>query len=152
MDTLSKERRSELMSRIGSQNTSPEMLVRKLVFGLGRRYRLHDKTLPGSPDLVLARDQKVIFVHGCFWHQHSNCRRARMPKSRLNYWLPKLKRNLARDRESVRMLRKQGWQVLTVRECQLANLAVVERRIDRFLSGKRASRDATRSRRAERRH
>jgi len=133
MDILSPERRSSLMARIKAKDTRPEMIVRKIVFGLGRRYRLHSRMLPGAPDLVLARDRKVIFVHGCFWHQHAHCPVARMPKSRLEYWRPKLEGNLLRDAKNLRRLRRCGWQVLTIRECQLSDVNDTTTRIAEFL-------------------
>src|ERR1700761_3512616 len=96
-DHLSPERRSKKMSRISSKDTKPELVVRRLLHGLGYRYRLHRKDLPGKPDLVFTKRKKVIFVHGCFWHQHSECREGRIPGSRLDYWEAKLKRNVERD-------------------------------------------------------
>lgn len=119
MDTLSVAERSEIMSRVRSKDTVPEMLVRKTVFSLGYRYRLHDRTLPGCPDLVFRGRKKVIFVHGCFWHRHSGCPKARVPKSRTDFWLQKLEGNKKRDDKNVRKLRRQGWKVLTIWECQL---------------------------------
>jgi DNA mismatch endonuclease, patch repair protein len=133
MDILSPERRSSLMARIKAKDTQPEMVVRKIVFGLGRRYRLHSRGLPGAPDLVLARDRKIIFVHGCFWHQHAHCTVARMPKSRLDYWRPKLEGNRLRDTKNVRRLRRSGWTVLTIRECQLSDVQRTVARLAEFL-------------------
>jgi DNA mismatch endonuclease (patch repair protein) len=136
MDILSPERRSSLMARIKAKDTEPEMVVRKIVFGLGRRYRLHSRALPGAPDLVLARDRKIIFVHGCFWHQHAHCPVARMPKSRLEYWRPKLDGNRVRDAKNLRRLRRSGWDVLTIRECQLSDVEGTATRIADFLQVK----------------
>lgn len=96
MDNLSATERSEIMSRVRSKNSRPEMAVRKLVFALGYRYRLHERDLPGRPDLVFRQRRKVIFVHGCYWHRHAGCALARLPKSRLDFWLPKLEGNRAR--------------------------------------------------------
>lgn len=96
MDSLSQERRSENMRRIGSRNTKPEVVVRSILHRMGYRFRLHAKQLPGKPDIVLARHGKVVFVHGCFWHQHSVCGEGRMPGSRQEYWTPKLERNVER--------------------------------------------------------
>src|SRR5690242_6390833 len=106
-DTLTKLERSERMARIRGRDTGPEWIVRKLVFSLGYRYRLHGKGLPGRPDLVFASRRAVIFVHGCFWHRHGSksCRLARLPKSRLAFWLPKLEGNKARDGRNKRQLR-----------------------------------------------
>jgi DNA mismatch endonuclease (patch repair protein) len=136
MDILTPERRSSLMARIKAKDTQPEMVVRKIVFGLGRRYRLHSRALPGAPDLVLARDRKIIFVHGCFWHQHAHCPVAKMPKSRLDYWRPKLEGNRLRDAKNLRRLRRFGWQVLTIRECQLSDVEDAATRIAEFLQVK----------------
>lgn len=119
------------MSLVRAKNTKPEMIVRRLVHSLGYRYRLHDRRMPGAPDLVFSTRHAVIFVHGCFWHRHANC--GRMPKSRLDYWLPKFERNKERDRLNIKALRRDGWRVLVIWECQLAdkNLA---RRINSFLA------------------
>lgn len=118
------------MSLVRSKNTKPEMVVRRLVHSLGYRYRLHNRKMPGAPDLVFPSRQAVIFVHGCFWHRHAKC--GRIPKSRLDYWLPKLERNKARDAENIKALRRDGWRVLVIWECQTRdeNLA---RRINAFL-------------------
>ncbi len=103
------------------KDTKPEMIVRRLVHGMGHRYRLHRKDLPGKPDLVFGPRRKVIFVHGCFWHQHSDpsCRIARMPKSRLDFWRPKLDANRVRDDRDIKVLENMGWRVLTLWECGL---------------------------------
>jgi DNA mismatch endonuclease (patch repair protein) len=140
MDILSPARRSSLMARIKAKDTQPEMVVRKIVFGLGRRYRLHSRALPGVPDLVLARDRKIIFVHGCFWHQHAHCTVARMPKSRIDYWRPKLEGNRLRDTKNVRRLRRSGWTVLIIRECQLSDVQRAATRLAEFLGEGKAKR------------
>jgi len=133
VDTLTPEERSEIMARVRSKNMRPELAVRMLVFAMGYRYRLHARDLPGSPDLVFRRRRKVIFVHGCFWHRHSNCALARLPKSRIEFWTPKLEGNRKRDEKNRRALRRDGWSVLTVWECQLKSSSALERRIRRFL-------------------
>ena len=133
MDKLTPERRSRNMGRIGSKDTKPEMLVRRLVHGLGYRYRLHAKDLPGKPDLVFRSRKKVIFVHGCFWHQHKGCREGRVPGGRESYWAPKLARNIERDREHLRSLKCLGWRVLVLWECQLDGPAKLERKVRAFL-------------------
>ena len=133
VDNLSPSERSETMARVQSKHTRPELLVRKVVSALGQRYRLHAKDLPGCPDLVFRKLRKAIFVHGCFWHRHSNCALARLPKSRLDFWGPKLEGNKARDQRNRRALAKLGWKVLTVWECQLKKPVRVETRIGRFL-------------------
>lgn len=133
MDIISPESRSRLMARIRSKNTRPELLVRKLVFALGYRYRLHAKDLPGCPDLVFRSRRKVILVHGCFWHGHTRCHLNRPPKSRLEYWEPKLTRNKQRDQRNKRALTKAGWKVLTVWECELNDTDRLTAILRRFL-------------------
>lgn len=135
-DPLTPAERSERMSHIRSVNTKPEMIVRQLVTALGYRYRLHAKDLPGHPDLVFRGRRKVIFVHGCFWHQHG-CRWYRMPKTRRDFWIPKLEKNKARDTRVRKDLRKLGWRCLTVWECQLRKQATLSKRILRFLEDER---------------
>lgn len=121
------------MSRVHNKDTKPELLVRRIVWSLGFRYRLQGK-LPGRPDLVFARKRKAIFVHGCFWHQHKRCRQYRMPGSRLEFWLPKLKGNIERDSANQRALRKRGWDYLIIWECQLKDKEGVTDRILDFLN------------------
>jgi len=132
-DKLTPERRSANMSRIRSRDTSPEMVVRRLVHGMGYRFRLHVASLPGKPDIVLPRLKSIIEVRGCFWHQHFGCIDSHIPKSRLQYWGPKLERNQLRDKENGRSLRKLGWKVCVVWECETKAMAQVSRRIARFL-------------------
>ena len=119
MDKLDAQRRSENMRQIRSKNTKPEKLLRSLLHKAGYRFRIHRKDLPGKPDIVFPSRRKVIFVHGCFWHQHSGCREGRLPGTRQDYWRPKLERNIERDFEAIERLRELGWQVLTVWECEL---------------------------------
>ncbi len=128
MDNVSRRRRSEIMGRVRAKDTAPEMLVRRLVYSMGYRYRLHDRSLPGTPDLVFRKTGKLIFVHGCFWHRHAGCALARWPKSRQAFWREKLQGNLVRDRKNVGRLRRTGWQVLVVWECQLSKPARLEQR------------------------
>ncbi|SUB01977.1 Very short patch repair protein [Pannonibacter phragmitetus] len=134
-DKLSPERRSRNMAAIRSKNTKPEMIVRSLAHGLGFRYRLHRKDLPGKPDLVFGPRRKVIFVHGCFWHLHPDpdCKDARIPQSRRDYWLPKLTRNTERDREHVQQLEAMGWQVLIIWECEVRRPDELKEKILAFL-------------------
>ena len=132
MDTLTPEQRSAVMSRIRGKDTGPEMAVRRLVHGMGYRYRLHRRSLPGAPDLVFPARQKVIFVHGCFWHKHAKC--FRLPKSRIDYWGPKLEANRKRDIRSRRKLRSMGWEVLVIWECEIQRDVLAER-IAEFLDG-----------------
>jgi len=134
VDSLSPEERSEIMARVRSKNSRPEMAIRKLVFAQGYRYRLHARTLPGCPDLVFRPSRKIIFVHGCFWHRHANCTLARIPKSRVAFWTTKLEGNRQRDERNKRALARKGWKVLIIWECQLKNVLRLETRIRRFLN------------------
>ena len=138
MDKLSPERRSANMRQIRSKNTVPETVLRSLIHRLGYRFRLHRKDLPGKPDLVFSSRRKAIFVHGCFWHQHSRCREGRLPGTRLEYWEPKLAKNRQRDVASQAALKALGWNVLTVWECELAkNSNAISRKLVRFLGARR---------------
>jgi DNA mismatch endonuclease (patch repair protein) len=132
MDTVSPQRRSEIMARVRSKHTAPEIAVRRLVHGMGYRYRLHRRDLPGSPDLVFVGMRKVMFVHGCFWHRHSGCAAARVPKTRHDFWLVKLQSNSERDSRNVCMLSEQGWDVMIVWECELKDMARLRAKIGRF--------------------
>jgi DNA mismatch endonuclease, patch repair protein len=123
------------MARIKSKDTGPEWVVRRLVFSLGYRYRLHDSRLPGRPDLVFASRRKTIFVHGCFWHRHQRCSLARLPKSRPEFWLPKLNGNRLRDQRKLAALKRLGWRALVVWECQLRDTSRLQNRIVKFLDG-----------------
>lgn len=134
VDRLTVARRSALMSRVRSCNTGPELLVRRISHRLGYRFRLHRKDLPGTPDLVFPKLRCVIFVHGCFWHRHTNCKKASMPKSRVAFWKSKFKRNVERDLEAARALRKMNWKVLIVWQCQLKNTDRLQAKIEKFLS------------------
>lgn len=117
-DPLTTAARSAHMRRIGKANTRPELAVRRAAHAAGLRFRLHRRDLPGSPDLVFPSRRIALFVHGCFWHQHEGCSLCRQPKSRLEYWLPKLKRNQERDERAAALLADAGWQVLTIWECE----------------------------------
>ncbi|WSH00292.1 DNA mismatch endonuclease Vsr [Rhizobium ruizarguesonis] len=125
------------MSRIRGKDSKPELVVRRLIHAMGFRYRLHRKDLPGTPDLVFGNRKKVISVHGCFWHRHgdSSCKLARLPRSRLDFWLPKLERNARRDAENSARLEALGWDEMIVWECQVskANLPFLGENIRRFL-------------------
>ena len=132
MDTLTRQQRSERMSRIGGKNTKPELMVRMLLSSRGYRYRLHGKDLPGRPDIVFPGRKRVVFVHGCMWHQH-DCGRYKQTKSNVEFWGAKLASNVARDRRSHRELHRLGWRYRVVWECQLRRLSVVARTLVRFL-------------------
>ena len=118
-DVHDKKTRSFNMSRIKGKDTKPEMLVRRFLFSKGFRYKLHDKTLAGKPDLVFPRLKTVIFIHGCYWHGHDNCRYFVIPKTRTDWWLDKIGKNKLRDGENLSKLKKEGWKVITVFECEL---------------------------------
>jgi DNA mismatch endonuclease (patch repair protein) len=134
-DTLTPAERSARMSRVRGKDTGPELIVRRLVHALGYRYRLHKKGLPGRPDVVFPGRRKIIFVHGCFFHRHPNpaCRLARLPKSRLGFWVPKLEANRARDLRNEAALAVDGWRVLIVWECELPHKGELIRRLVGFL-------------------
>lgn len=133
MDRVDSQKRSEIMSKVQQKDTAPEMVVRCLVHSLGYRYRLHSKQLPGKPDLVFSGRKKVIFVHGCFWHGHDGCTKGRPPKSRQEYWLPKLKANKERDARVVEELKTLGWRCLVVWQCEVKNLEMLKMNIIEFL-------------------
>lgn len=118
MDNLDSRQRSELMSRVRRENTSPELTVRRALFALGYRFTLHKKDLPGRPDIVFTKRKKVIFVHGCFWHGHI-CRYARLPKSNTDFWSEKIERNRLRDARKTAELSSLGWSVLTLWQCEI---------------------------------
>lgn len=123
------------MALVRSANTKPEMLVRRLTHRMGYRYRLHRADLPGKPDLVFSGRRAVVFVHGCFWHRHEGCALARLPKSRENFWIPKLEGNRRRDAENIANLRANGWRVLVIWECETKNTEALEASLKRFLEG-----------------
>jgi DNA mismatch endonuclease, patch repair protein len=125
--------RSRNMARVRGKDTKPEMYVRKLVHALGFRFRLHRRDLPGCPDLVFPSRRKVIFVHGCFWHQHGGCPKAALPKTRRQFWRTKLAGNAMRDRRDIKQLKAMGWSVLIVWECELKDFTSVARRLRPYL-------------------
>jgi DNA mismatch endonuclease (patch repair protein) len=132
-DRLSSEGRSENMRRIRSKNTRPELIVRKFLHSMGYRYRLHEESLPGNPDIVFKKLRKIVLVHGCFWHMHGKCREGRIPNSRREYWESKLLRNAERDARNLAELQKLGWKVLTVWECELTNWEETSNMLTKFL-------------------
>ena len=136
MDTLTKNQRSERMSLIRGTGSVPEMKLRRLVHGMGFRYRLHGKELPGKPDLVFRSRHAVIFMHGCFWHRHRGCKLARLPKSKLDFWKPKLEANRKRDARSQSQLKAMGWRVLVVWECELMDIEITSSIVREFLEKK----------------
>lgn len=140
IDTLTVAERSQRMKLVRGKDTKPELVVRRLVHAMGFRYALHRRDLPGSPDLVFAPRNKVIFVHGCFWHRHagSRCRLARLPKSKPEFWVPKLESNRMRDEKNKRALRAMGWKILVVWECQLSDKEQLKNKLWRFLENDNA--------------
>ena len=132
-DTVSPETRSRVMAQVKSKGMKPEMKVRRLLHGLGYRYRLQRADLPGKPDIVFPSRRKIVFVNGCFWHNHSDCPRVRIPASNREYWLSKLERNKARDERNIRLLEESGWSVTTVWECQLKDFQATTERLVEFL-------------------
>jgi DNA mismatch endonuclease (patch repair protein) len=126
-DIISKERRSWNMSRIRGKNTQPELIVRSVLHKRGYRFRLHRKDLPGKPDIVLPKYKTVIFVHGCFWHRHKGCKYAYTPKSRVAFWGKKFRGNVERNKVVKRELKKLGWNVIVVWECQINNACKIKR-------------------------
>lgn len=122
MDTLSKKERSLLMSKIHSKNTKPEIVVRKWLHANGYRFRLHRRDLPGVPDIVLPKHKLVIFVHGCFWHRHADCKRASTPKDNSAYWEAKFSKTIERDKKAIEDLQNEGWMVLIIWECEITKI------------------------------
>ena len=133
MDTLTPTERSEMMRRVRGKDTKPEMRVRRILHGLGYRYRLHARELPGTPDIVFRPRKSAIFVHGCFWHRHQGCKMARLPKSRIDYWKSKLEANRSRDVRHREELDRLGWRVLIVWECETRDTDALAGRLAWFL-------------------
>jgi len=132
-DSFSPRKRSWIMRRVASKDTSPEILVRSLIHKLGYRFRLHRNDLPGCPDIVFPSKKKIIFVHGCFWHGHSCSRGARIPKTNTEYWKRKIDKNIARDRQNLETLKSMGWECLVVWECELKDREKLSGSISTFL-------------------
>jgi len=132
MDVFSTEDRSRIMAKVHGKNTKPELIVRGLLHGMGFRFRLHRKDLPGKPDIVLPKYQAAIFVHGCFWHAH-DCRKGSKPTSNTDFWNEKLAKNVARDKANATKLKAQGWRCLTVWECQMKDTGKLAVRLTVFL-------------------
>ena len=133
MDRLTPDKRSWNMGRIRSGDTKPEKIVRSLLHKQGYRFRLHRKDLPGTPDITLPRYSSVIMVHGCFWHRHKNCQYSYTPKSRVGFWKDKFKKNVLRDKKVIKQLKKKGWKVKIVWECQTKNEDTLVKTVHSFL-------------------
>lgn len=136
MDILDREERSRRMKLVRQKNTAPELMLRRWLHARGYRYRLHVLDLPGRPDLVFPSLRKVVFVHGCFWHHHRNCRLAKVPATRTDFWVPKLLGNAERDARKCRELAEAGWTSLVVWQCELRDLEATGTRVIRFLDKK----------------
>ena len=132
-DVFTKEKRSRIMSRIPSKSTKPEMIVRKALYSMGFRYRLHISKLPGCPDIVISKNKKVIFVHGCFWHGHDICKRSKRPETNTEFWNKKLEKNKKRDKEVLEELKCLGWDVLVIWQCQTKNISELNSILINFL-------------------
>lgn len=133
MDNLTKKQRRLCMSRIRSKHTQPEKTVRKTLTRLGKKYRLYHKRLSGKPDIIIPEDKIVIFINGCFWHQHKGCKRQAIPKVNLKYWKKKLERNVKKQKDDIRLLRKRGWKVLIVWECETKKEKLLNKKVQKFL-------------------
>lgn len=118
-DIFSKSKRSEIMSNISAKNTKPEIILRKALFAKGYRYRINYKKLPGKPDIVLSKHKTVIFVNGCFWHGHSQCKDAHLPKTNIEFWKNKIESNVERDKRNIQQLEELGWNVILIWECEI---------------------------------
>ncbi len=134
-DNLTRQKRSWNMSRIKSRNTLPELAVRKVLYGMGYRFRLHTNAVAGKPDIVLNKHKSVIFVHGCFWHRHPGCKFAYMPKSREEFWSKKFEANIRRDELVKKKLSESGWRQLTIWECETRDKGTIENLLRGFLGG-----------------
>lgn len=138
-DKFTPEKRSKIMSSVKGRDTGPEKAVRSMLHAMGYRFRLHEKRLPGKPDIVLPRHQKVIFVHGCFWHGHQGCSRSKRPKSNVDFWNHKIDGNIRRDAEIQEKLRMAGWEILTVWQCQIRDKELLESRLRDFMKDEKDS-------------
>ena len=134
MDVHNKKTRSYNMSRIKSRNTKPEIVVRSLLFKRGYRYRLHDKAIPGKPDIIFRNRKKVIFVHGCFWHRHKDCPYSTTPKTNMNFWNDKFNKNMIRDKKVQREIKKLGWSSLIIWECTIKDQNKLLKKLNTFLN------------------
>lgn len=136
MDKFTTRQRSQMMSRVKTTDTAPELKTRQILHGLGYRFRLNRVDLPGKPDIVLAKYRTVVFVHGCFWHSHQGCTRGARPSSNINFWRNKLDKNLARDSKNLTALKELGWSCLIVWECETRKPLLLGRRLERHLRKK----------------
>jgi DNA mismatch endonuclease (patch repair protein) len=138
VDIVSPAKRSQMMSGIKGKNSRPEMLVRKMLFAMGYRFRLHRRDLPGTPDIILPSRRIAIFVHGCFWHAHKECKYAKIPSTRTEFWTAKLRRNVDRDQRAVEDLIRMGWRVLNIWECSTRSLdsaSILSQALHQWITG-----------------
>jgi len=133
-DIFSKIKRSEVMSKVTAKDTRPEVKVRKFLFSKGFRYRKNDKRFPGKPDIILPKYKTAIFVHGCFWHHHDNCRAAALPQTNYEFWKNKMETNIKRDRKNQKDLKKLGWKILVIWQCQIKNRELFEKTMKRTIT------------------
>ena len=133
MDVFTKEKRSRIMSKVKGKNTKPERLVRSLLHGMGYRFRLHRRDLPGNPDIVFPKHKKVIFVHGCFWHGHEDCLRSKRPSSNQEFWDEKLNKNIQRDKNNILTLRNMGWTPLIIWTCEIKDIVLLKLKLQNFI-------------------
>lgn len=139
-DTLTIAERSRLMAKIRGKDTLPEIAVRSLLHRAGYRFRIHVANLPGRPDIVLPKHRTIVFIHGCFWHRHKGCKAATSPKSHRKFWAEKFRRNVANDRKHERQLRRMGWKVVTLWECQIRRPGRVLQRVGKVVESRAATR------------
>lgn len=137
MDIFTIKKRSEMMSKVRSKNTTPELIIRRLIFAMGYRYRLHVAELPGKPDIVMIGRRKIVDVRGCFWHAHKGCKYATLPETRQNFWAAKISRNRERDETNLDSLKRAGWDVLVIWQCELKNLESLKDRLYKFIESQK---------------
>jgi DNA mismatch endonuclease (patch repair protein) len=132
-DIYSIDKRSDIMSKVRQEGTKQELLIRRFLFSQGFRYRKNDKRYPGKPDIVLPKYRTIIFVHGCFWHGHENCKASKLPKTNTNFWKKKISENIARDQKNIETLREEGWNVITIWQCEIKNKNKRKERLELLL-------------------
>ncbi len=132
-DIYSIDKRSDIMSKVRQEGTKQELLIRRFLFSHGFRYRKNDKRYPGKPDIVLPKYRTIIFVHGCFWHGHENCKAATLPKTNTDFWKKKISENIARDQKNIETLREEGWNVITIWQCEIKNRNKRKERLELLL-------------------
>jgi len=133
-DVFSREKRSDIMSRVKNRDTKPELIVRSTLHKMGYRFRLHRRDLPGNPDIVLPKHKKVIFVHGCFWHGHKGCPRSSRPSSNKKFWNEKIDKNIKRDKNVRKELKRSGWDIMVIWQCEIKDSEKLQRKLTKFLA------------------